>query len=368
MVFFEIKGVDKDNGKNLIVENLLGAAQPAAGGTIRLLLSSYTFVAATPDNFAVGEDFIAAGHIDPSNDGTFEIYKTNDGGNNIQVFRTAEIIEQVGVGGQASGLRFQYNFLGAVADAFVVGEVAAFAAHTAAANDGNFEIKDKNNGGGDNLVIYNTAGVVQGGVAGTVDTNRWVYALDQDPDGLISIGDNNIMAGHDNAANDGTFVIVDVKYLATNNVVVYNAAGVAQAAPNGTVDHAQKAITFREDFSADFEAGKSSVQIKDTYNNVNDETVLVVDVNRIAVSPFNIICELTSGVLQVSDDGQIFSEVRSIFTAGSLVMEVTQDKQVKTVTNLAGDITNDALATDTILQLDLLQHPVGAENFAVNVK
>lgn len=366
---FDIKQVNKDNGLNLVVENLAGAAQPAAGGTVQLLLVAYTFISAVPSNFVnEGEDFTAVGHTDPSNDGVFTAYKVNDGGNNILIYKTTSLVEQVGVAGQCESFIWQYNFLTAVLGAFVIGEVAEFTGHTDPNNNGSFVIKDLNNSGGDNIVIYNTAGVAQGGVAGSVDTNRWVYALDGDPDGLVSVGDNVIMAGHDNAANDGTFSVVDVKYLATNNVVIYNAAGVVQAGANGTVDHTQKAITFRQDYSADFEAGKSSVQISNTYNGNNDGIFTVVDVNRAAISPYNIICELTSGFLQSGDDGQIFSEVRSIFTAGSLSMEVTQNKQFKTVTGLAGEITSEPLAADTILQLDILQAPVGAVDLAVNVK
>jgi len=365
---FDIKQVSKDNGKNIVIENALGTAQGLAGGTVQLLLVAYTFAGAVPANFVAGEDVIFNGHTDPSNDGTFTMYKTNVGGNNILVYRTTDLVEQVGAGGQAEILRFQYNFNTAVLGAFVAGEVAEFSTHTDPANDGSFEIKQVNNAGGDNIVIYNPAGVLQGGIAGAVDTNRWVYALDADPDGFFQIGDNAIMAGHTDPANNGTFNLVDVKYLATNNVVVYNPAGVTQAGAGGTVDHAQKAITFREDYSADFTAGKSSVEIKNTPNGDNDGTFTVIDVNRLAVSPFNIICELTSGLLQDGDDGQIFSEVRSIFTEGSLTMDVTQDKQILTVTNPDGDILDEALAVDTILLLDVLQAPAGSDTIALNIK
>lgn len=364
---FDIKALNKDNGKNIIIENALGTAQIGTGGSVQLLLVAYTFAAAVPDNFAPNEDFVALGHTDVSNDGTFTIYKTNEGGNNILTYRTTALVEQVGAGGQVEILRFQYNFAVPVTGAFVVGEIAVFAAHTNANNDGNFEIKALNNAGGDNIVIYNAAGVLQGGVAGTVDTNRWVYALDADPDGYFLVGDTAVMAGHTDGNNNGNFIVVDVKYLATNNVVIYNANGVEQLGAAGTVTHAQKAITFQEDFSSDFTAGKSSVEVTNTYNGVNDGTFSVVDINRLAISPFNIIVDGVPST-QVNDDGQIYSEVRSIFTAGSLIMDVTQDKQVLTVTNIDGEITNEALAENTILLFDVLQAPISARNIAINIK
>ena len=365
---FQIKAVNQDNGRNIVVENLLGAAQASAGGSIRLEMAAYTFLVSVPDNFAVGEDFVANGHIDPSNDGTFTIVKTNDGGNNIIIKRTTVLVEQVGAGGQAEVLRFSYNFLAAVNDAFVVGEQALFSTHTDPLNDGSIEIKDKNYNGGNNIIIYNASGLLQPAAGGAVDTNRWVYALDLDPDGFFIIGDNAILSGHDDINNDGTFSVVDVKYLATNNIVIYNAAGVEQLLPNGLVDHAEKAITFREDFSADFDADKSTVVISNTPDANNDGEFLVRDVNRTSVSPFNIICELDSGILQVGDAGQILSEVRSIFTQGSALIDITQDKQVETFTITNNDLITDPLVSDTIILLDILQAPANSANLAVNVK
>lgn len=365
---FQIKAVNQDNGRNIVVENLLGAPQLTSGGSVQLEMVAYTFLTSVPDNFAVGEDFVANGHIDPSNDSTFTILKTNDGGNNIIIKINTSLIQQVGAGGQAEVLRYSYNFLATVNDAFVIGEQALFSAHTAGVNDGSLVIKDKNYNSGNNIIIYNAVGALQPAAGGTVDTNRWVYALDSDPDGFFIAGDNAILAGHDNAFNDGTFSVVDVKYLATNNIVFYNAAGVEQLTPNGTVDHAQKAITFREDYSADFEEDKSSVTITNTPNGDNDGEFLVQDINRTSVSAYNVICELTSGLLQDGNAGQIYSEVRSIFTEGSATIEITQDKQVETFTIIDNELTSEPLANDTIMLLDILQVPPNSANLAVNVK
>lgn len=365
---FEIKEVNKDNGKNLIVENLAGVEQITPGGNIQLLLVDYTFITATPLNFAVGEKFVANGHIDPTNDGTLDIYKTNILGNNLQVFRTTVLVPQVGAGGQCETLRYQYNYLLPVVGAFAAEELVEFTGHTDVNNNGSLLVKAVNNNGGNNVVVYNELGVLQGSVIGEINTNRFVYALDSDPDGFFKIGDTSIMAGHDNALNNGNFVLVDVKYLTTNNIVIYNAAGVEQLAPNGTCDHSEKAITFRTDYSDDFEIDKSNIIIGETFNAENDGEFLVRDINRTAVSPYNIICELTSGILQDGDDGQIVSEVRSIFTDGSLTMDIIQDKQIKTVKVSNSELVDEPIAEDTILLLDVLQVPENSANLAINIK
>jgi hypothetical protein len=365
--FFEIVEINKDNGVNVVVQNVAGVAQSAPAGQVRLALAAYTYLGSLGSNYEVGEDLVLSGHDDPSNDGTFTIYKKNVGGNNFLTFKNAPIIEQATPNGTATTLRFSYNYLASVPDAFAIGEVAVFSGHTDINNNGNFEIKDTNINGGFNIIVYNPSGIVQGGVAGQVDTNRWVYALDQDPDGFFIAGDNAVMAGHTDPNNNGTFTVVDVRYLATNNVVVYNASGVAQAGVGGTVDHAQKAITFREDFSDKFTAGQSVIQIEGTFNGENDEEVLVIDVNRTAVSPFNIIAELTSGILQDGDNGQVASEVRSIFLTGPQDVTLSSDKTIVTYTAIDNEIDDDPLATDTLLVLDILEAPTGCQNVAVNI-
>lgn len=363
-----IKEVNQDGGRNIVLEIGGGASQVAAGGTIQLNIIKYDYLASvTATAFVAGEDAIFSGHTDPSNNGTFTIHKINDGGNNILVKKgAAAIIVQGGLGGQADTLRFQYNFTASVAAAFAIGEVAEFTAHTAPANDGSLEILLTNQNAGFNIVVYNVLGVVQGGVAGQVDTNRWVYALDQDPDGFYEIGDNTILAGHDNALNDGTFPVVDVKYLATDNIVIYNAVGVVQLTPNGTVSHSQKAIIFEFDYSTDFVIDKSSALVENNANAVNDGTYIVLDVNRTAVSPYNIIVEIAGGVEQLGDSGIVTTETRSIFNDGAKTIAISQDRQVKTY--LTADIDTDPLAANTLLTLDILATPSGSSDLAVNIK
>lgn len=363
-----IKEVNQDNGKNLVLEIGAGVAQVAAGGSIQLNIAKYDYLASVTANaFVAGEDAIFSGHDDATNNGTFTIFKINDGGNNILVKKGAvALVTQGGSNGQADTLRFQYNYLASVPLAFAVGEIVEFSGHTAPANDGSFEVLLVNQDSGFNIVVYNTAGVVQGGVSGQVDTNRWVYALDQDPDGFVAIGDNVIFSGHDDVANDGTFEIVDVKYLATDNVVIYNSIGIAQIGSNGTVNHAQKVLKFLEDYSADFVVGKSQVLIENNASPVNDGTFLVLDVNRTALSTYNIVVEIAGGLEQLGNSGIVTSETRSIFLTGAKTLDITKDRQVLTI--LSADIDSDPLANDTVLTLDLLAVPSGSSDLAVNIK
>ena len=438
---FEIQEINRCGGVNIIVENLSGVTEIPTSGTVKPNAAKYFFTTAVPSNFVPGEDAVFDGHTDPTNDGTFTIFRTNDGGNNIVVLKGATLlVTQGSPGGTVESLRWRYSFLNTANDAFVVGEVAEFTGHngaqlidsvslvagsdwsynvspttpllptsligksvtfsgmTNAANDGVFTIIAVNNGGVASIVVTNGAGVAEGpgstgvavyanenngsfeilsknddssfnvtvynptgepqpGISGQVDTNRFVYALDADPDGFFLVGDTAVMSGHNDPANDGQFTLVDVKYLGNNNVVVYNAAGVQQLVPSGTTEHLQKAIIFRSDQSAKFQSGQSLVLVNDTADPANEGEYLVVDQNRLAISSFNMIVEMPTFVEQLGDAGCIIRESRSIFTDGEQTVAVNQDKQVFEFENV-----NPALlAENTIVALDVLEAPVGSQ-------
>jgi len=363
---FEIQQINRCGGVNVVIENLSGASEIPTGATAKPNFAKYFYTTAIPSNFVPGESAVFAGHTDPTNDGTFEMFDKNVGGNNLIVKKGAvALVEQVGIAGTVDSLRWKYSFLNNVNDAFVVGEQAVFSAHTDPLNDGSFEIKEKNVDSGFNVIVYNTAGVAQPGISGTVETNRFVYALDADPDGFFVVGDQMVAAGHDNAVNDGTFTLVDVKYLGNNNVVVYNASGVQQLTPNGTVDHLQKAIIFRNDQSLNFQNGKSFVLVNDTANPGNEGEFLVVDQNRAAVSQFNVIVEMPTFVEQLGDAGCITKETRSIFNDGAQQVQVFQDRQVEVFEN---NINTSLLGENTTLTLDVTEAPSNMETISVVVQ
>jgi hypothetical protein len=364
---FQIVAVNADGARNIIVNNPSAVAQNTAGGSVQLLIVEYIFPATVTSQFVIGESVQFTGHTDASNDGTFNIVDKNRAANNIVIKRNTPLVTQGSPAGNALNLRFKYSMLSTISSNFVIGETAVFSGHTTPSNNGNFEVKARDIGG-DNLIIYNPAGAIQAAPAGAVDVNRWVYALDSDPAGFFMVGDNANMAGHTTPANNGTFEVLDVKYLGNNNIVIYNAAGVAQAGAAGTVVHSQKAIEFREDFSDDFEIGKSIIEIKGTPNGDNDGFFTVLDRNRIIISPFNVICELPSGILQAGDAGQVYAETRSVFVNGSITMDISNDKTVKTFTVLDGDIIDAEIEPETIILLDILQAPANSANLAINIK
>lgn len=363
---FDIKRVNECGGVNIVVENISGVTEIPSNATVQPNFAKYFFTTAIPTNFAPGEQAVFAGHTDPTNDGTFEMFRVNEGGNNIVVAKGAvALVTQGGVAGTVDSLRWKYSFLNNVNDAFAIGEQALFAGHTDPANDGSLEILNKNVDASFNIIVYNTAGVAQPGIAGNVNTNRFVYALDSDPDGFFIIGDTAVMAGHTDPANDGNFTLVDVKYLGNNNVVVYNSAGVQQLAAGGTVEHLQKAIIFRDDQSANFESGKSFATVADTANVNNEGQYLVVDQNRLAVSDFNIIVEMPSFVEQLGDAGCVEQETRSIFNDGEQTVVVDQDKQVEA---FEANINSSLLGENTTLTLDVFEAPNNMETISIVVQ
>jgi len=107
-----------------------------------------------PANFVVGESALFSGHTDANSNGTFDIFKVNEGGNNIIVkLGAGALVPQTGVGGSVECLRFKYTYLAPVVGAFAVGEVAVFAGHTDINNDGSFTVLAKNEGGNNIIII-----------------------------------------------------------------------------------------------------------------------------------------------------------------------------------------------------------------------
>lgn len=363
---FQIYDRNRCDGSNIVVQNASGVDESTSPGSIKANIAKYTLTVAAPVNFSAGEQALFASHTDASNDGTLEIFKTNVAGNNILVKGGATaIVTQGSAAGTIDTNRWRYSFTVTANDAFVVGEVAEFTSHTSANNDGSFEILSKNDDSAFNVTVYNVNGVVQGGVAGQVDTNRWVYNLNLDPAGFFVVGDTAVMASHTDPNNDGNFTLVDVKYLGNNNVVVYNASGAVQAGVAGTVDHLQKAITFRADQSANFTTGKSSVTVVDTANAGNEGDFLIVDQNRAAISNYNIIVEMPSYVEQLGDAGCIEKEVRSIFTDGAQSVTVNQNRQVF---DFDDKVATDTLADQTILSLNVTAAPSGCDTASWNLE
>lgn len=352
---FLITGVNESGGFNVVVTNATGVAQTGAAGTGQLQYMSYNFTNPVDSHFAVGDSALFASCTSAANDGDIGINAVNSGGNNVLVYNQAGVA-QAGVAGTMDCLRWKYSYSSAASSTdYVVGEYGKFASHSSAGNNGNFVIRAVNSGG-NNIIVYNTAGVVQGGAAGTALPNRWKYSV-TDPTGNVEVGDTMYLVGHTNALNDGSFT---VKEFTTSTIVVYNTSGVAQASVPGSVVSTKKVVSFASDLSATYTTS-SYIEILgavDGYYNASNTLApwRVIQVNRGGGSNYNVVIDVASvapaAAQQNSPAGFVAVEMKSIFTslpsiAASLVGLVPNEN----LTQVSTDISADVIATQTPLML-----------------
>ena len=360
---FTIVEVNQSGFASVVISNPSGVAQTGAAGTAQLQLMSYNFTNPVSTEFVAGEQAVFASHTSANNNGTLTIYKINQSGNNIWV-KKSNGVTQGAAAGTASVGRWVFVYSSAVPTPdFTVGERAKMASHTNAANNGNFTITAINSGG-NNLVVYNPAGVAQGAAAGTANTNRWIYAQPIDPSSQFSVGQFTQMEGHTNAANNGRFEVEQINRGAVNNLVIYNEAGVAQAGIAGNTRHTRKLIKFAVDQSSVFTTD-SWIECVGTVSGsyVKNDSVgplKVLQVNRGGGSNYNVVIDFYGAPSQASPAGYVMNEMKSIFTtAPSLSMDVTSleaNDWIKTSTTsfVAGNI-----PAGTFLGLYVLQWPNG---------
>lgn len=362
---FQVLEVNRDNAYNLVLDLPAGTDQLIAQGTARLLAAVYTQTAAVEEEaFSVGEQVNFINHTDSANDGDYDIFDINRAGNNIVIKRTTDLVEQAAPAGEARTYRWAYNMAGPVnTEAFAVGEDVLLASHTNAANDGTFDIKTVNYNG-NNIVVYNTSGVLQPTPAGTATTYRFVYLLNLNPATALEVGDNVNVAGATNAANDGTFEVKVLEFNATDSFVVYNPSGVDQPLAGGTASKTEFVVVLYEDPSSFFLAGQSEVELLGTQSGTNDGVFSVTDVNRTVVSPFNLVVEIPGGAAQLYPAGQVVTEISSIFTS---TPSFTVNQDLYTI-DLSSQLADYSYEDGTLLSMDLITAPTNAVDFSVNIK
>ena len=360
---FTILEVNQSGFASVVISNATGVAQTTPAGTAQLQLMSYNFTNPVSTQFVAGEQAVFATHTSANNNGTLTIYKINQSGNNIWVKKADGVTQGAAAGTVAVG-RWVYTYtLPVTTPDFTVGEKAKMASHTTAANNGNFTITAINSGG-NNIVVYNPAGVAQGAAAGNANTNRWIYSQPLDPSSQFTAGQFAQMENHTTAANNGRLQVVQVNRSALNNVVVYNESGVAQAGIAGQTRHTRKLIKFASDQSSVFNT-LSFIEIIGTVSGsyVKNDAVgplEVLEVNRGGGANYNVVIELFGAPDQASPAGYVMTEMKSIFTTPpSLSMDVTSleaNDFVKTSTTsfVAGNI-----PAGTFLGLYVLQWPSG---------
>ena len=346
-------------------------AQTGAAGNVGLNAWAYVFTnPVSTSGYVAGESVIFASHTTGANNGTFTIYAVNSGGNNI-VIKNSAGVAQAGVAGTSDTSRWNYTYSSSVAADFVVGEKARMASHSTGANNGDFTIVAVNSGG-NNIIVSNAAGVAQGGVAGTANTTRWIYALPTDPTSSFSVGQNFVASGTTSAANSGTFAVKQINRSATNNLVISNVNGVAQGGSVGTLVHSRMLISFSSDQSSVYTTA-SRINVFGTVAYANTGEYTVLEVNRGGGANYNVVVDNASGVEQASPAGRINFESRTIFVnrpvlslATSKYNSTTRDMQYVAKTAAGGDFNGEATVTaGTLLMMEFVSIPLGSPSGAV---
>lgn len=361
---FEIKKLNEDGLNSITVQNAIGVAQTSSAGNVNLMAFQYVLTNPANTQFVVGEKARFASHTSSANDGDLEIYAINQGTNNI-IVKNKLGVTQGAVAGTIDCLRFVYTFLTAVGTDFLVGEKALFSSHTSSANDGNIEIKAINSGG-NNVIVYNTAGVLQGSPAGNMVPNRWVYSLPTSPSSSFVVGNTVSFISTTAFQNSGIFSVVEVNRSGLNNLVVYNLSGVAQASAAGTARHTRRLIKFASDQSAIYST-LSRIGIVNapdgSYNLANEFNVL--EINRGGGANYNVVIDNSDGLEQLSPAGKVRLESRSVFSTRPTI---TSTQELEVATNGVLDNTEKVIASGRMLCLEILQIPSGSpENLTVHV-
>jgi len=358
---FTIIDKNRGGGFNVVIANASGVAQTGAAGTTQEKIMSYNFTNPVASDFEAGYQHVFASHTAPANNGTLLVYARNNGGNNVWV-KNATGATQAGVAGTLDNNFWRFAMTSAVSTTdYIVGEAAKTASHTTGANNvGALEIIAVNSGG-NNVVLYNPAGVAQAGVAGNVNTNRWQYNLPSDPTSQITAGDTVYLSSHTTAANNGTFV---AKELTSSAIIVYNTAGVAQAGVAGSSVTTRKLIKFAADQSAVYSTD-SWIEMQgcvgSTYNYIQERAPFkVLQVNRGGGANYNVVIDNPTGASQASPSGYVQLEMRSLFTsAPSLAVDVTSIEPNQMLVGTSTAFVVASIAAQTPIALYLTSIPTG---------
>jgi hypothetical protein len=350
-----------NGGNNVVVSNVGGVAQTSAAGTAQIKIMSYNFTNPVNSLFGAGYSHVFASHSTAANNGTLLVYAINQSGNNIWV-KNPTGATQGGVAGTADTNFFTFALSSAASSTdYIVGESAKTASHTSALNDSGALPIIAVNSGGNNLVLYNSVGVTQGGVAGTINTNRWKYNLPSDPSSQVTAGDTMYFSSHSSAANNGTFTIKEVT---SSTVVVYNTAGVAQGGAAGLSATTRKLVKFASDQSSVYSTS-SYIEMQNCVNTLyNYKSTLapfrVLQVNRGGGANYNVVIDNPTAPSQASPAGYVQVEMKSIFnTAPTLASDVTSLEANQNIVGTSTDFITATIAAQTPVMLYLTSIPSG---------
>lgn len=284
-------------------------------------LVRYNLSGTVDADWVAGDSVLFASCTNGANNGTFTVVRTNDDGGNNVIITNASGVAQTSAAGTASLRAYSYNFTNPVSTEFVAGEIATMASHTGAASDGQKTIFAINRSG-NNIIVKDAAGVVQGSAAGNVNVNRWIFSFSAAAPSDFVIGEKARLASHTNGANNGDFTITGVNQ-GGNNIVIYNALGVAQGAAAGTCNTCRWIYTLATSPASAFSAGQSAI-ISNATDPANNGVFVVKQVNRSALN--NLVIYNTAGVAQAGAAGTAYhsnfiisfsSDLSAIFSTSS---------------------------------------------------
>lgn len=313
-------------------------------------------------DWKVGESILISGATNATNNKQVTIDAINEDGHPSIIFTSATGVQELSSPAVVNLQMFTYVFVNPVDTAgFFVGELAIFATHTTAANNGTRTIV-RINDGGNNIIVYNsTAGATtQAAPAGTVQTTRWVYTygapvLTTD----YFVGENILAATHTTAANNGSFLIRAIND-GGNNIVVTNTAGVAQAGAAGTNNTQRWVYTFLTDPSLDAVVGDKFSGFSHTAPGNNVVGAEIKELNRLALN--NLVIYNTAGVVQGAAVGSVRSEKVVISLPSDLSASYVVGRSVITTKNCF-------LATNDQIYLEVVEiNRGGGANYNVVVK
>jgi len=363
---FTMDAINQGESNCVVVTNPSGVEQVSSSGSAQVLLMSYNFINPVSSYFVAGDTAIFASHTDGGNNGTFIFSYINLGGNNI-IVNNPNGTTQGGVAGTVDCNRFKYNFSSAVSTTdYVVGESILAQSHTSGSNNGSFPIKAVNDSG-NNVLIYNSNGAVQGGAAGTVDTDRWTYSLPSDPSSGITSGDSVYVVGHTSSVNDGIFVVKEVNRSASNNIVIYNPSGTTQGGAAGSTNTVKKEVKFFSDQSAFFTTD-SYIEMKgvkdDLFNHYPERSPFkVFQVNRGGGANYNVIIESNYAGANYGYDvsaGYVQTEMKSIFTSlPTITKSLSGQIPNQNIVGSTNSISTDVITANTPIMLYITQVPSG---------
>ena len=353
---FVIKEINQSGGWNVVIENASGASQGGAAGTGQLQVMSYNFTNPVNAQFVVGELAAFASHTSGLNDGNFQIVAVNSGGNNVWVINSVGIA-QGGAAGNMNVHRWVYAFSTAANTAiFIADQTCGFASHTNAANDGSFLIKEVNSGG-NNIIVYNTAGVAQGAAAGTSTPFHWVYSLDVNPTGDALVGDTIFLDGHSSSANDG---ILTVSVVSSSTLTFYNVSGATQGGVGGEARSTRMIVALASDQSAVFTTDSfiEMTGCPSAYFNAAPHRAPfpVLQINRGGGANYNLVVDVPRASRHSQAAGMVATEMKSIFTtAPSLAYSKTGLTGDENLVGVSTDLLGEAIDAQTPVMLYLTE-------------